>query len=160
MQECYEKTEHSEVKCFLHISREAEIHTISKTQNMGIVNLLSTGKSWENTNIPKVWISYNVCHSSILREIETFFPITWQNGIHIVRETYRKTQTFQSYRISMVREKYGKTQTFQIYGFLKYLGRSRNPYNFQNMGKVNSHNTGKVWEKQAFQSYRFLKYFG
>ena len=90
-----------------------------------------------------------VPHSSILREIETFFPITWQNWIHIVRETYGKTQIFQSYRISMVREKYGKTQTFQIYGFLKYLEWSRNPYNFQNMGKMNSHNTGKVWEKTS-----------
>ena len=49
--------------------------------------------------------------------------------------------------ISIVREKYGKTQTFQIYGFLKYFGWSRNPYNHQNMGKVNFHNTGKVWEK-------------
>ena len=47
VQESYEKTEHSKVKCFLHILREAEIHTISKTKNMGIVNLLSTGKLWE-----------------------------------------------------------------------------------------------------------------
>ena len=44
------------------------------------------------------------------------------------------------------REKYGKTQTFQSNGFLKYFGRSRNPYNSQNMGKVNLHSTGKVWE--------------
>ena len=87
-----------------------------------------------------------VPHSSILREIETFFPITWQNWIHIVRETYGKTQIFQSYRISMVREKYGKTQTFQIYGFLKYFGCSKNPYNSQNMGKVNSHSKEKIWE--------------
>ena len=54
----YKKTEHSKVKCFLHIPREAEIHTILKTQNMGIVNLFSTGKLWVNTNIPKVWLSY------------------------------------------------------------------------------------------------------
>ena len=53
MKESYEK-----IKCFLHISGEAEIHTIPKTQNMGIVNLLSKGKLWENTNIPKVWVSY------------------------------------------------------------------------------------------------------
>ena len=57
----YEKTEHSKVRCFLHISRDAEIHTIPKTQNMGIVNLLSTGKLWENTNIPDVWVSYILC---------------------------------------------------------------------------------------------------
>ena len=58
MQESYEKTEHSRVEHFLHILQVAEIHTIPETQNMGIVNLLSTGKLWENTNIPKVWVSY------------------------------------------------------------------------------------------------------
>ena len=42
---------------------------------------------------------------------------------------------------------YGKTQTFQIYGFLKYFGGSTNPYNSRNMGRVNSHNTGKYGEK-------------
>ena len=40
----YEKAEHSKVKGFLHILGEAEIHTVPKTQNMDIVNLLSTGK--------------------------------------------------------------------------------------------------------------------
>ena len=40
----YEKTKHSKAKCFLHILGEAEIHTVPKTQNMGIENLLSTGK--------------------------------------------------------------------------------------------------------------------
>ena len=54
----YEKTKHSKVMCFLHIMGEAEIHTVSKTQNMGIMNLLSTGKLWENANIPKVSVSY------------------------------------------------------------------------------------------------------
>ena len=54
----YEKTKHSKVKCFLHILQEAEIDTVPKTQNMGIVNLLSTGKLWENKNIPKVSASY------------------------------------------------------------------------------------------------------
>ena len=58
MQESDEKTEHSKLKCFLYISREAEIQTIPKTQNMGIVNLPRTGKLWENANIPKVWVSY------------------------------------------------------------------------------------------------------
>ena len=56
--EKYDKTEHFKVKCFLHILREAEIHKIPKTQNMEIVNLLSTGKLQENTNIPNVWVSY------------------------------------------------------------------------------------------------------
>ena len=58
VREKYEKTKHSKVKYFLHILGEAEIHTVPKTQNMGIVNLLSTGKLWENTNIPKVSVSY------------------------------------------------------------------------------------------------------
>ena len=40
----------------------------------------------------------------------------------------------------------GKKQTFQGNGFLKYSGRSRNPYNSQNMGTVNLHSTGKVRE--------------
>ena len=53
----YEKTKHSKVKCFLNILGEAETHTFPKTQNMEIVNLLSTGKLWENTNIPKVSVS-------------------------------------------------------------------------------------------------------
>ena len=54
----YEKTKHSKANCFLHILGEAEIHTVPKTQNMEILNLLSTGKLWENTNIPKVSVSY------------------------------------------------------------------------------------------------------
>ena len=54
----YEKTKHSTVKCFLHIMGIAETHTVSKTQNIGIVNLHSTGKLWESVNIPKVSVSY------------------------------------------------------------------------------------------------------
>ena len=57
----YEKTKHSTVKCFLHILGEAEIYTVSKTQNMRIVNLLSKGKLWENTIIPKALVSYIFC---------------------------------------------------------------------------------------------------
>ena len=50
-----------------------------------------------------------------------------------------------------------KTQTFQIYEFLKYFGRNRNPYNSQNMGKVNSHSTGKVRENtEISHSFRYL----
>ena len=37
MQESYEKTEHAKVNWFFHISREAEIYAIPKTQNMVIV---------------------------------------------------------------------------------------------------------------------------
>ena len=67
--------------------------------------------------------------SNILGEAEIHAsPKIWKKLIHIVRE------------------KYGKTQTFQSNGFLKYFGRSRNPYNSKNMGKVNLHSTGKVKE--------------
>ena len=55
--EKYEKTEHSKIKCFLHISQEAEIHTTPKTRNMGKVDFHSTKKVWENTNIPKLRVS-------------------------------------------------------------------------------------------------------
>ena len=59
--------------------------------------------------------------------------------------------------ILIVREKYGKTQTLQSNVFLKYFGRSRNPYNFQSMGKVNLHSTGKVRENtEISHSVRYL----
>ena len=60
----YGKAKHSKAKCFLHILGEAEIHATHKTQNMGIVNLLSTGKFWENANIPKVLVSY-IFHTTL-----------------------------------------------------------------------------------------------
>ena len=34
----YEATKHSKAKCFLHILGIAEIHPVTKTQNMEIVN--------------------------------------------------------------------------------------------------------------------------
>ena len=61
--------------------------------------------------------------------------------------------------ISIIRGKYGKTQTFQIYGFPKNFGWSRNPYNSQNMGKVNSYKYGKSMGKKT-NIPKFLKYFG
>ena len=116
------KPKHSEVMSFLNVSGEADIRTVRKT---------------------------------------------WEKWIHIIQRQYGKAQTFQSYgflkyfvlngnpynfqtwvkQISKVRENYGKTWTFQIYGFFKYFGLNRNPYNSQNMGKVNSHNTRRVWKK-------------
>ena len=51
VRETYEKTEHSKVKCFLHISREPEIYTIPKTQNMGKVDFHSAAKAWETFQI-------------------------------------------------------------------------------------------------------------
>ena len=89
-------------------------------------------------------------------KVKGFWIFLLEAEIHAVPNTWEKW-------ISIIREKYGKTQAFQIYGFLKYFDWRRNPYNFQNMGKVNPHNTGKVWkkkQKQTFQSNGFLKYFG
>ena len=68
-----------------------------------------------------------------------FLNFSYEAEIHEVPKTQEKW-------ISIVREKYGKRETFQIYGFLKYLGEAE-IHQFQNMGKVNPHNTGKVWEK-------------
>ena len=105
------------------------IHGNIWTQNMGTVNLLSTGKLWENTNIPKVSVSYTF-HYSISREI---------------RNPYN-SENMGSNWILIVRETYGKTQTYQSYGFLTYFVRGINTYNSQNMRKVNSHSKEKIWE--------------
>ena len=56
--------------------------------------------------------------------------------------------------ISIIREKYGKKQTFQSNGFLNYFEWSRNPYNSQNMEKVNSHSKGKIWENTNIPKLR------
>ena len=70
-------------------------------------------------------------------KVKGFWNFLLEAEIHAVPNTWEKW-------ISIVREKYGKTQTFQIYGFLKYFGCSKNPYNSQNMGKVNSHSKEKI----------------
>ena len=109
-------------------------------------------------------------------EIHTI-PRTWEKWISIIREKYGKKQTFQSKGFStilikaeihtipkiwkkwipIVRGKYEKAQTFQSNGFLKYFGWSRNPYNPQNMGKVNLHSTAKVRENtENSQRSRYL----
>ena len=73
----------------------------------------------------------HVPHSSISREIETHtIPIEWENWILIVRETYGKTQSYR---------------------FLTYFMRGINPYNSQNMGKINSHSRKKYGKTQTFQ---------
>ena len=99
--ENYEKTEHSKFKCFLHILWEAEIHTISKTQNMEKVDFQSMGK-----------------HKHF--KFMGFLNIPSEAEMHTVPKTWRKW-------ISIVWEKSGKTQTFQSYEFLKYFGWYRNP---------------------------------
>ena len=73
-------------------------------------------------------------------KIKGFWGFLLEAEIHAVPNTWEKW-------IFIGRQKYGKIQAFQIYGFLNYFGWSRNPYDSQNMGKVNSHNTGKLWEK-------------
>ena len=95
------------------------------SQNMGKVNSHSKENLWENTNIFK---GKGFLNFLLVVKIHAV-PKIWEKWIYIVWK------------------KHGKTQTFQIYGFLKYFGWSRNPYNSQNMGKVNSHNMEKVWEK-------------
>ena len=76
VREKYEKTKHFKVKCFLHILGKAEIHAVPKSENMGIANLLSTRKLWENTNIPKVSVSY-IFHTTLFRVKEN--PYTSEN---------------------------------------------------------------------------------
>ena len=112
-----------------------------------------------------IGLSHISCETLLIHTI----PKISEKGIPIVREKNQKTQTFQSWRfliffswkrwISVVWEKYGKTQTFQIYGFLKYFGWNRKPYNSQNMGKENCHNTGKVWEKTDIRKLWFSQMF-
>ena len=76
----YEKTKHSNAKCFLHILGEAEIHTVPKTQNMGIVKLLkSTAKIMGKHKYSKGFGFLYIPHYSILLKIETHtIPKTWQ----------------------------------------------------------------------------------
>ena len=90
-------------------------------------------------------------------KVQSFLDFSYEAEIHAVPKTWKKW-------ISIVRKQHEKTQTFQICGFLKYFGWSRNPYNSQNMGKVNFHSTEKVWENTNISNisniYGFLKYFG
>ena len=102
---------------------------------MGKVNSHNTGKVWEKNKHSKL-----MGFSTILVEAE----------IHTIPKISKKW-------IPIVREKYGKTQTFQSNEFLKYFGWCRNPYNSQNMGKVNLHSTGKVRENTEIpHSLRYL----
>ena len=93
-------------------------------QNMGKVNSHSNEKLWENTNISNLSVSEIFC----LKQKSMQFPKHRKSGLPLYGKSMEK-------------------QTFQIYGLLKYFGWSRNPYNSQSMGKVNAHDTGRVWEK-------------
>ena len=125
---------------------------------MGKLNSHSKGKLWENA-IGFLRISCEVLIYAM--------PKTWKKWIHVVKKEYGKRKRFKvkgfldfsleaeihaipkiwEKWVSIVQEKYGKTQTLQFHGFRKYFRWSRNPCSSQNMAKVNSHNTGKVWEK-------------
>ena len=67
-----------------------------------------------------------------------FLKILDEAEIHTIPKTWGKW-------IPIIREKYGEKKT-NIPKFLKYFGWSRNPYNSQYMGKVNSHSKEKIWE--------------
>ena len=85
--------------------------------------------------------------------VKGFLNFLPESEIHAVPQTWEKW-------ISIVHEKYGKTQTFQIYGFLKYFRGSRNPFNSQNIEKVDFYSTGKAWENTNISNlWVFLKYF-
>ena len=57
---------------------------------MGKLNLYSTGKVWENTNIPIGFL-----HISLEAQIHTI-PKIWKKWIPIAKEKYGKTETLQS----------------------------------------------------------------
>ena len=76
-------------------------------------------KVWLETESEIIFYSFHI--SSIV-------PKSWKKSILIIWKKYEKIKAFQNY------------------GFLKYFTWSRNPSNFQNIGKVNSHSTRKLWE--------------
>ena len=70
-------------------------------------------------------------------EVKGFWNFLLEAEIQAVTNIWEKW-------ILIILEKYGKKTN--IPKFLKYFGWSRNPYNSQNMGKVNSHSKEKIWE--------------
>ena len=130
------------------------------SQNMRKVNSQSKEKIWESTSFSKL----SVPEIFRLKQKSMQFPKHGKSGFPLYGKSMEKHKHFKSMGflnildeaeihtiprtlekwISIIREKYEKTQTFQSNGFLKYFGRSRNPYNSQNMGKVNLHSTAKV----------------
>ena len=71
----------------------------------------------------------------------SLFHLSQEAEIHTIVKIWEKW-------ITMLCEKYRKAQTAQSYGFLTIFAWSRNPYNSQDMKKVNSYSEGKTWEKQ------------
>ena len=99
------------------------------------LNSHSTGKEWENTNIPKFWIS----EISRLKQKSIQFPDHVMNEFSYYEKSMRKHKhskvmgflnssceaEFPKYGkselIPIIGEEYGETQTFQVRELLKYF---------------------------------------
>ena len=113
----YEKTDHSKVKCFLHISRETEIHTMGK---------------W----IPIVRQKYQKTQK--LHNYVFLKYFSRSKNPH----NFHNTGTVNPHYTG----KLWDNTNIPKYGFLTYFAWNRNPYNFENMEKVNSYSKGNLWE--------------
>ena len=132
------------------------------SQNMGKVNSHSKEKIWEDTHISKLIVSKIFCLKQKSMQFpkhgKKWFPLYGKSmekhkhfkfmgflNISDKAEIHAIPRTWEMW-IPIIREKYGKKQTFQSNGFLNYFEWSRNPYNSQNMEKVNSYSKRKIWE--------------
>ena len=97
------------------------------------------------------WFRQNIGIHKLFKFMD-FLNISGEADLHTI------TKIWEIW-IPMIQGKYGKKQTFQSYGFLKYFGWSRNPYNSQNMGKVNSHSKEKIWENTNISKLRVSEIF-
>ena len=79
-------------------------------------------------------------------KVKGFLNFSYEAEIYAVPKTWEKW-------ISIVREKYRKTQTFQIYGFLKYFGLSKS-IKMSKYGKSYSHSQRKIWENTNISKLR------
>ena len=159
------KHKHSKATGLLHISCKALIHN---SQNMGKVNFHSKEKIWENTGISKLRVSY-IFH---LEQNSMQLPKHGKKDFHSTRKVWGNTKhlkfmgflnilgKIELHKIPKTREKWipiirrkcGKNK----HGFLKHSGWRRYPLNSQNMGKVNSHCKGKIWQSTNISNWGFL----
>ena len=128
------------------------------SQNVGKVNSHSKEKIWENTNISKLSVSeiFRLMQKSMQ------FPKHGKSGFPLYGKSMEKHKHFkfmgflnisdeaEIHTIPRPWEKWISINTvnvwFQSNGFLHYFEWSRNPYNSQNMEKVNFHSKRKIWE--------------
>ena len=91
----------------------------------------SPGKVWENKTFQgQMFLTYFARSRN---------PYNFQNSKHWNSEcTY--------YGKIMGKHKYSKDLVFLYIPYYSILAWHRNPYNSENMGKLNSHSKGKVWE--------------